>query len=140
MRLIITDGFTKAGSAIDVGGYSPAARVIEVLSRLVSGFGASTAFRRDNELFLDCRTVDRLFVDGVNKLWQNALTESLLNGSSTRNASVSNGCLSCRSERPHREIIRAFAALVVQRGRALTYQTPDSHAPSHDPLRAASGR
>jgi len=51
MRLTMTDEITKEGSAIDVRGYPPAARVIEVLSRLVSEFGASTAFRRDNELF-----------------------------------------------------------------------------------------
>lgn len=88
MRLTMTDEFTKEGSAIDFGAIRPP-RVIEVLSRLVSEFGASTALRKDNELFLDRRTVDRHCVDGVNKPWQNALTESL-NGSSTRNASISN--------------------------------------------------
>jgi hypothetical protein len=133
----MTDEFTKEGSAIDVGGYPPAARVIEVLSRLVSEFGASTAFRRDNEPFLDRRTVDRLCVDGVNKPWQNGLDGE-------PQWKFHEECLNLewfppvpKRTSPSRNH-GAFAAPVVQQGRALTYQTPHPHAPLPDPLRAAS--
>jgi putative transposase len=47
--LTITDEFTKEGLAIDVGGRIRSARVIEVLSRLVSARGAPTFLRSDKQ-------------------------------------------------------------------------------------------
>ena len=46
--LTVTDEFTKEGLAIDVDGHIRSARVIEVLSRLVSTRGAPTFLRSDN--------------------------------------------------------------------------------------------
>src|SRR5262249_39522202 len=46
--LTVTDEFTKEGLAIDVDGRIRSARVIEVLSRLVSTRGAPTFLRSDN--------------------------------------------------------------------------------------------
>jgi putative transposase len=46
--LTVTDEFTKEGLAIDVEGRIRSARVIEVLSRLVSTRGAPTFLRSDN--------------------------------------------------------------------------------------------
>ena len=46
--LTVTDEFTKEGLAIDVDGHIRSARVIEVLSRLVSTRGAPTSLRSDN--------------------------------------------------------------------------------------------
>jgi hypothetical protein len=51
-------------SAIDVGGHPLAARDRGSIL-LVSEFDASIALRRDNELLLHRRTVDRHCVDGV---------------------------------------------------------------------------
>jgi putative transposase len=42
--LTVTDEFTKEGLAVDVGGRIRSARIIEVLSRLVSGRGAPNEF------------------------------------------------------------------------------------------------
>ncbi len=46
--LTMTDEFTKEGLAIDVDGRIRSARVIEVLSRLVSDRGAPAVLRSDN--------------------------------------------------------------------------------------------
>jgi putative transposase len=46
--LTVTDEFDKEGLAIDVDGRIRSARVIEVLSRLVSTRGAPTFLRSDN--------------------------------------------------------------------------------------------
>ena len=45
--LTVTDEFTKEGLAIDVDGRIRSARVIEVLSRLVSARGVPTFLRSD---------------------------------------------------------------------------------------------
>jgi putative transposase len=46
--LTVTDEFTKEGLAIDVDGRIRSARVVEVLSRLVSARGAPNFLRSDN--------------------------------------------------------------------------------------------
>ncbi len=45
--LTVTDAFTKEGLAIDVDGRIRSARVIEVLSRLISTRGAPRCLRSD---------------------------------------------------------------------------------------------
>jgi putative transposase len=82
--LTITDEFTKEGLAIDVGGRIRSARVIEVLSRLVSARGAPTFLRSDNgPEFVSKAVLSWIVAQGIGtaliepgKPWQNGVTES----------------------------------------------------------------
>src|SRR5262245_44347856 len=82
--LTVTDEFTKEGLAIDVDGRIRSARVIEVLSRLVSTRGAPTFLRSDNgPEFVSKALLSWIVAQGIGtaliepgKPWQNGVTES----------------------------------------------------------------
>ena len=82
--LTVTDEFTKEGLAIDVDGRIRSARVIEVLSRLVSERGAPTFLRSDNgPEFVSKALLSWIVAQGIGtaliepgKPWQNGVTES----------------------------------------------------------------
>jgi putative transposase len=82
--LTITDEFTKEGLAIDVDGRIRSARVIAVLSRLVSERGAPTFLRSDNgPEFVSKALLSWIIAQGIGtaliepgKPWQNGVTES----------------------------------------------------------------
>ena len=82
--LTVTDEFTKEGLAIDVDGHIRSARVIEVLSRLVSTRGAPTFLRSDNgPEFVSKALLSWIVAHGIGtaliepgKPWQNGVTES----------------------------------------------------------------
>ena len=82
--LTITDEFTKEGLAIDVAGSIRSARVIEVLSRLVSERGAPHYLRSDNgPEFVSHALLAWIASQGIStaliepgKPWQNGVTES----------------------------------------------------------------
>ena len=80
----MTDEFTKEGLAIDVGGRIRSARVIEVLSRLVSERGAPAFLRSDNgPEFVSKALLSWIAAQGIGtaliepgKPWQNGVSES----------------------------------------------------------------
>jgi putative transposase len=82
--LTVTDEFTKEGLAIDVDGRIRSARVIEVLSRLVSQRGAPAFLRSDNgPEFVSKALLSWVVAQGIDtaliepgKPWQNGVTES----------------------------------------------------------------
>src|SRR5215467_849789 len=82
--LTVTDEFTKEGLAIDVAGSIRSARVIEVLSRLVSERGAPQYLRSDNgPEFVSRALLTWLRSQGIGtaliepgKPWQNGVAES----------------------------------------------------------------
>jgi putative transposase len=82
--LTVTDEFTKEGLAIDVDGRIRSARVIEVLSRLVSTRGAPSFLRSDNgPEFVSKALLSWIVAQGIStaliepgKPWQNGVTES----------------------------------------------------------------
>lgn len=82
--LTVTDEFTKEGLAIDVDGRIRSARVIEVLSRLVSARGAPSFLRSDNgPEFVSSALLSWIVAQGIGtaliepgKPWQNGVTES----------------------------------------------------------------
>jgi putative transposase len=82
--LTVTDEWTKEGLAIEVDGRIRSARVIEVLSRLVSERGAPLTLRSDNGPEFVSRALLRWITDqGIEtalidpgKPWQNGATES----------------------------------------------------------------
>ena len=82
--LTVTDEFTKEGLAIDVDGRIRSARVIEVLSRLVSARGAPRFLRSDNgPEFVSKALLSWIVTQGIGtalieprKPWQNGVTES----------------------------------------------------------------
>jgi len=82
--LTITDEFTKEELAIDVDGRIRSARLIEVLSRLVSTRGAPTFLRSDNgPEFVSKALLSWIVAQGIGtaliepgKPWQNGVTES----------------------------------------------------------------
>lgn len=82
--LTVTDEFTKEGLAIDVAGSIRSARVIEVLSRLVSARGAPAYLRSDNgPEFVSRALISWIASQGIGtaliepgKPWQNGVTES----------------------------------------------------------------
>ena len=82
--LTVTDEFTKEGLAIDVAGSIRSARVIEVLSRLVSKRGAPHYLRSDNgPEFVSRALLAWIRSQGIataliepGKPWQNGVTES----------------------------------------------------------------
>jgi putative transposase len=82
--LTVTDEFTKEGLAIDVDGRIRSARVIEVLSRLVSMRGAPRILRSDNgPEFVSKALLSWVVGQGINtaliepgKPWQNGVAKS----------------------------------------------------------------
>ena len=82
--LTVTDEFTKEGLAIDVDGRIRSARVIEVLSRLVSARGAPGFLRSDNgPEFVSKALLSWVVAQGIGtaliepgKPWQNGVAES----------------------------------------------------------------
>ena len=82
--LTVTDEFTKEGLAIDVDGRIRSARVIEVLSRLVSARGAPRFLRSDNgPEFVSKALLSWIVAQGIGmaliepgKPWQNGVAES----------------------------------------------------------------
>ena len=82
--LTVTDEFTKEELAIDVDGRIRSARLIEVLSRLVSTRGAPTFLRSDNgPEFVSKALLSWIVAQGIGtaliepgKPWQNGVTES----------------------------------------------------------------
>ncbi len=83
-RLTVTDEWTKQGLAIEVGGRIRSARVIEVLSRLVSERGAPLYLRSDNgPEFVSRALLKWIVAQGIGCAlidpgmpWQNGATES----------------------------------------------------------------
>ena len=102
--LTVTDEFTKEGLAIDVDGRIRSARVIEVLSRLVSTRGAPTFLRSDNgPEFVSKALLSWIVAQGIGtaliepgKPWQNGVTESF-------NGKFRDECLSLEWFRSHPE-------------------------------------
>lgn len=82
--LTVTDEFTKEGLAIEVDGRLRSARVIEVLSRLVSARGAPRVLRSDNgPEFVSKALRSWIVAQGIataliepGKPWQNGVAES----------------------------------------------------------------
>ena len=82
--LTVTDEFTKEGLAIEVDGRIRSARVIEVLSRLVSERGAPSFLRSDNgPEFVSKALLSWIVAQGIGtaliepgKPWQNGVAES----------------------------------------------------------------
>jgi putative transposase len=82
--LTVTDEFTKEGLAIDVAGSIRSARVIEVLSRIVSDRGAPDYLRSDNgPEFVSHALLEWVRSQGIGtaliepgKPWQNGVVES----------------------------------------------------------------
>ena len=146
--LTVTDEFTKEGLAIDVGARIRSARVIEVLSRLVSDRGAPAFLRSDNGPEFVSRALlswiteqgtDTALID-PGKPWQNGVGESF-------NGKFRDECLGLEWFRS-----RAEAKVVIETWRqhfnevrphsSLGYQTPAAFAASltHAAPRDATGR
>ena len=87
--LTVTDEFTKEGLAIDVAGSIRSARVIEVLSRIISERGTPDYLRSDNgPEFVSHALLAWIRSQGIGmaliepgKPWQNAVTKTF-NGKS----------------------------------------------------------
>jgi putative transposase len=150
--LTITDEFTKEGLAIEVDGRIRSARVIEVLSRLVSERGAPKYLRSDNGPEFVSRALLKWIADqGIEtaliepgKPWQNGASESF-------NGKFRDECLSLEWFRS-----RAEAKVVIENWRrhynqvrphsSLGYLTPaafaaklkDASAPAHATGRSAA--
>ncbi len=141
--LTVTDEFTKEGLAIDVGARIRSARVIEVLSGLVSERGAPAFLRSDNGpefvsrallSWIDAQGIHTALID-PGKPWQNGVGESF-------NGKFRDECLSLEWFRS-----RAEAKVVIETWRrhfnnvrphsSLGYQTPAAFAVGL--TRAASG-
>jgi putative transposase len=111
--LTVTDEFTKEGLAIDVGGSIRSARVIEVLSRLVSERGAPHYLRSDNgPEFVSQALVSWVASQGIGtaliepgKPWQNGVAESF-------NGKLRDECLSLEWFRS-----RAEAKVIIEQWR-----------------------
>jgi putative transposase len=132
--LTVTDEFTKEGLAIDVGARIRSARVIEVLSGLVSERGAPAFLRSDNGpefvsrallSWIDAQGIHTTLID-PGKPWQNGVDESF-------NGKFRDECLSLEWFRS-----RAEAKVVIETWRrhfnnvrphsSLGYQTPAAFA------------
>jgi putative transposase len=129
--LTVTDEFTKEGLAIDVDGHIRSARVIEVLSRLVSTRGAPTFLRSDNgPEFVSKALLSWIVAHGIGtaliepgKPWQNGVTESF-------NGKFRDECLSLewfRSRAEAKVIIEAWRRHYneVRPHSSLDYLTPN---------------
>jgi putative transposase len=129
--LTVTDEFTKEGLAIDVDGHIRSARVIEVLSRLVSTRGAPTFLRSDNgPEFVSKAVLSWIVAHGIGtaliepgKPWQNGVTESF-------NGKFRDECLSLewfRSRAEAKVIIEAWRRHYneVRPHSSLDYLTPN---------------
>jgi putative transposase len=129
--LTVTDDFTKEGLAIDVDGRIRSARVIEVLSRLVSARGVPTFLRSDNgPEFVSKALLSWIVAQGIGtalidpgKPWQNGVTESF-------NGKFRDECLSLewfRSRAEAKVIIEAWRQHYneVRPHSSLDYLTPN---------------
>ncbi len=129
--LTVTDEFTKEGLAIDVDGRIRSARVIEVLSRLVSARGVPTFLRSDNgPEFVSKALLSWIVAQGIGtalidpgKPWQNGVTESF-------NGKFRDECLSLewfRSRAEAKVIIEAWRQHYnqVRPHSSLDYLTPN---------------
>jgi putative transposase len=146
--LTVTDEFTKEGLAIDVDGRIRSARVIEVLSRLVSERGAPAFLRSDNgPEFVSKALLSWIAAQGIGialiepgKPWQNGVSESF-------NGKFRDECLSLEWFRS-----RAEAKVIIESWRrhfnevrphsSLGYLTPNEFvaALANAALRHATGR
>jgi putative transposase len=132
--LTVTDEFTKEGLAIEVDGRIRSARVIEVLSRLVSARGVPTFLRSDNGpefvskallSWIVAQDVGMALID-PGKPWQNGVTESF-------NGKFRDECLSLewfRSRAEAKVIIEAWRRHYneVRPHSSLDYLTPNEFA------------
>ena len=124
--LTVTDEFTKEGLAIDVGGRIRSARVIEVLSRLVSERGAPAFLRSDNgPEFVSKALLSWIAAQGIataliepGKPWQNGVSESF-------NGKFRDECLSLEWFRSRAE---AKVVIEIWRRRAPAFEPRLSHA------------
>jgi putative transposase len=129
--LTVTDEFTKEGLAIDVDGRIRSARVIEVLSRLVSARGVPAFLRSDNgPEFVSKALLAWIVSHGIGtaliepgKPWQNGVTESF-------NGKFRDECLSLewfRSRAEAKVIIEAWRRHYnkVRPHSSLDYLTPN---------------
>ena len=125
--LTVTDEFTKEGLAIDVDGHR-SARVIEVLSRLVSDRGAPAVLRSDNgPEFVSKALLSWTVAQGIctasiepGKPWQNGVAESF-------NGKFRDECLSLEWFRSRAEAKVLKMATPLQRG-APSFEPRLSHA------------
>jgi putative transposase len=146
--LTVTDEFTKEGLAIDVDGRIRSARVIEVLSRLVSVRGAPKFLRSDNgPEFVSKALLSWIVAQGIGtaliepgKPWQNGVTESF-------NGKFRDECLSLewfRSRTEAKVIIEAWRRHYneVRPHSSLGYLTPNEFVArgARVALRSATGR
>ena len=117
--LTVTDEFTKEGLAIDVDGRIRSARVIEVLSRLVSARGAPAFLRSDNgPEFVSKALLSWIVAQGIGtaliepgKPWQNGVAESF-------NGKFRDECLSLewfRSRAEAKVIIETWRRIITTR-------------------------
>ena len=146
--LTVADEFTKEGLAIDVDGRIRSARVIEVLSRLVSARGAPRFLRSDNgPEFVSKALLSWIVTQGIGtaliepgKPWQNGVAESF-------NGKFRDECLSLewfRSRAEAKVLIEAWRRHFneVRPHSSLGYLTPNkfvAHQTNAAP-RAATGR
>ena len=139
--LTIIDEFTRECLAIDVAGSIRSARVIEVLSRLVSERGAPAFLRSDNGpefvsqailQWLGEAKIDTAFID-PGKPWQNGDNESF-------NGKFRDECLSMEWFRSRREAVVLIEVWRrhyndIRPHSSLNYQTPSEfrqhHASTH---------
>ena len=137
--LTVVDEFTHECLAIDVAGSIRSARVIDVLTRLVSLHGAPRFLRSDNgPEFVSRAILDWIAASGIDtalidpgKPWQNGTNESL-------NGKFRDECLSLEWFRS-----RAEAAVVIESWRrhynavrphsSLNYLTPIEFKQQHQP-------
>jgi putative transposase len=132
--LTVTDEFTKEGLAIEVDGRIRSARVIEVLSRLMSARGVPTFLRSDNGpefvskallSWIVAQDIGMALID-PGKPWQNGVTESF-------NGKFRDECLSLewfRSRAEAKVIIEAWRRHYneVRPHSSLDYLTPNEFA------------
>jgi putative transposase len=129
--LTVTDEFTKEGLAIDVDGRIRSARVIDVLSRLISARGAPRLLRSDNgPEFVSKALLSWIAAQGIGtaliepgKPWQNGITESF-------NGKFRDECLSLewfRSRAEAKVVIEAWRRHFneVRPHSSLSYLTPN---------------
>lgn len=146
--LTVTEEFTKEGLAVEVDGRIRSARVIEVLSRLVSERGAPAFLRSDNgPEFVSKALLSWIVAQGIGtaliepgKPWQNGVAESF-------NGKFRDECLSLewfRSRTEAKVVIEAWRRHYneVRPHSSIGYLTPNEFAAQHANAapRQATGR
>ena len=143
--LTIIDEWTREALAIDVAGSIRSGRVIEVLSRLVSQYGAPRYLRSDNgPEFVSTAVLKWLVATKVDaahiapgKPWQNGTDESF-------NGKLRDECLSMEWFRTRREAVAVIEAWrqhynAVRPHSSLGYLTPHEFRAKHDTERSTAG-